>query len=264
MTIKRGGFLRRICIAGSKGGVGKTTSAVNIAHAMAKHKRTLLVDANLSTPNVHIHLGWPLLKKTLVDVLKGQSSVREAIYTHESGMRILPSISSVRDIKTIKHEKLKYVTEDLQGMADVVLLDSAAGIGKEALSAIEASDEVLIITNPELTSVLDAQKTVQLSHELGKTVLGVILTKVKGDKHEMKLRDVERLLDLPVIGIVPYDDNVRRSLKLGSPVTHTHKNSKAAKSYNHIGTILAGKHYYHFNSRKDKVKEYIMKKLGIF
>lgn len=245
--------------------MGKTTTAVNLAHVMNKHKHVLLVDANLSTPNVHIHLGWPLLKKSLIDVLNGQSSIKEAIYHHESGLKILPSVSSVRSLKKLKHEKLKYVIEDLEGLAEVILLDSAAGIGREVVSALEASDEVLIITNPELPSVLDAQKTVQLSHEMGKQILGVILTKVKNDKHEMKVFDVERLLDLPVIGIIPYDDKVRESLKHGKAVTERHKNSKAARGYEHVGTLLSEKSYY--DRRKmtsTRIKEYILHKLGLF
>jgi septum site-determining protein MinD len=233
--------LRKICIAGSKGGVGKTTSAVNLAHSMARFRRVLLVDANLSTPNVHLHLGWNFFKKNLADVLMGKASLREAIYTHDSGLLVLPSITTVRELKKIKQEKLKYVIEDLEGLAEVVILDSAAGLGREAVSAIEACDEVLIITNPEKTAVLDAQKTIQLAHEMGKTILGVVLTKVKFDRHEMMLEEVERLLDLPVIGVVPYDDKVRSALKDGKLLAHAHKYSKANKSYEHIGTLLSGR-----------------------
>ena len=255
---------RYICITSGKGGVGRTTSAISLAHAMGKQKKTLLVDANLSTPNINIHLGAPVLRKTLMSVLKDEVSLKEAIYTHESGLRIVPTISTVHDLKRLKYDKLKDVLRDLEGEADIILMDSAAGLSKEAISAIEASDEVLIITNPELSAVLDAQKTIQVAHELGKTILGVVINKVRGDKHELRIDEVEKLLALPVIGVIPYDKNVRKALKMKYPVTHTHPKTKASKSYEKVAGLLLGEKYFESINKKSKTMyDYMIKELGL-
>lgn len=255
--------MRSICIISGKGGVGKTTSAVSLSHAMSRYRKTLLIDANLTTPNVNIHLGWPVLKKTLLEVLKGDASLSETIYTHSSGLRILPAISSMHDLRSMKFEKLKYVLDDLREHADVILMDSSAGLGKEAMTALEACDEVLIITNPELAAVMDAQKTIELAHEMGKTILGVVLTKVRNDKHEMKAEEVEKLLDLPVIGVVPFDEAVRKAQRMKSPVTHSYPRSKAGKSYEELAAMLLGEKYFRsVNKKENTLFYYILRKLG--
>jgi septum site-determining protein MinD len=242
--------LRSICIISGKGGVGKTTSAISIAHIMGKHRKTLLVDANLTTPNVNLHLGWPILKKTLIEVLKGEASLSEAIYTHESGLRILPAVSSMHDLRRLKYEKLRFLMDDLKEHADILLMDSAA---------------VLIITNPELAAVMDAQKTIQLAQEMGKTILGVVLTKVRGDSTEMDVVEVEKLLDLPVIGVIPFDKAVQKAQKLRYPVTHSHPRSKAARNYEELSKALLGSRYFDSTNKKSKsLYEYALRKLGLF
>lgn len=254
---------RSICIISGKGGVGKTTSAISLAHAMNKHKRILLVDANLTTPNVNVHMGWPILKKSLTDLINDKASLDEVIYTHESGLRILPTISTMEDLRKLKYEKLREVLWDLRTEADIVILDSAAGLGREAITAMEACDEVLIITNPELSAVLDAQKTIQVAQEIGKTIIGVVLTKVRGDKHELKVAEVEKLLDLPVIGVIPFDNAVRKAQKKNHPVTHSHPHSRAGRSYEELAGTLLGQKYFDSVNRKSKsLYNYIMRKLG--
>lgn len=254
---------RYICVTSGKGGVGKTTSAISLAHLMGKRKKTILVDANLSTPNVNIHLGAPILRKTLMNVLNDDTSLREVIYNHESGLRIIPTISTVHDLKRLKYDKLKDAIRALEGAADIIMIDSAAGLNREGISAIEACDEVLIITQPELSAVLDAQKTIQVAQEVGKTILGVVVNKVRKDRHELKINEIEKLLDLPVIGIIPYDKKVRKALKKNHPVTHLHPKSKASKSYEEVASLLLGRRYFESVNKKSRIMEdYALKRIG--
>jgi cell division ATPase MinD len=255
--------LRSIAVVSGKGGVGKTVTSINLAHAMSMHnRRTLLVDGNLSTPNVHVYLGWPILKKTLINVLKNEAQYKDAIYMHPSGLRILPAISSLAEVKNLKHERLVEVVQDLEGDADLVLLDSAAGVGREALGAMQACDEILVVTNPELGAVLDAQKTIQLAHELGKTILGVVLNKVRSDRYELSVADVEKLLDLPVIGIIPFDNAIRQSIKDKHPATHSRPGSRASRQFEDLAGMLLGRHYIGSQARKKTMRDYILEKLG--
>ncbi len=255
---------RCISVISGKGGVGKTTSAISLAHAMGRHKKILLVDASLSTPNINVHLGAPILRKTLTHVLRGEASLKEAIYTHDSGLRILPNITSLPDLKRLKYDRLKKVLRGLRGEADIVLLDGAAGLGREAISSVEAADEVLVITNPELSAVLDAQKTIQVAQELGKTIHGVVVNKVRGDKHELGISQIEKLLDLPVIGVIPYDKNVRKALSRKLPVTHSHPKSKASKEFERIAGVLLGEKYLSSqNNKSSGLYDYVLRKLGL-
>lgn len=255
---------RYICIVSGKGGVGKTTSAINLAHIMGKRRKTLLIDANLTTPNAHIQLGAPILRRTLMHVLNKESSLQQAIYTHESGLRILPTISSTYDLKSLKYEKLKDLLKDLSGEADIIIMDAAAGLGKEAITAIEVCDEVLIITNPELSAVLDAQKTIQVAQEIGKTIIGVVVNKVIGDKHELRIDQIEKLLDIPVIGVIPHDPYVRKALHHKQPVSYKYPRSKASKSYEELAGMLLGEKYFAAENKKSKsLYRYALKMLGL-
>jgi septum site-determining protein MinD len=262
---KRGVWVSRyICVSSGKGGAGSTTAAINLAHVMSKHKKILLVDANLATPNVNVHLGAPILKKTLTNVLRNESSIYQAIYKHESGLRIIPSISTIDDLKQLKYDKLRETLRGLDGEADIILMDSATGLGRDAISAIEVCDEVLIITNPELSAVLDTQKTIQVAHELGKTILGVVINKAGEHSHEMKTSEVEKLLDLPVIGVIPYDNSIRKAFKQKNPVTHTHPKAKASKSFEEVAGLLLGRKYFEMYNKKSRgLQDYVLRKLGL-
>src|SRR3989344_2195142 len=144
------------CIS-AKGGVGKTTSAINIAAALNYFgKDVTLVDANLTSPNVGVYLGHPIPSSTLHDVLRGKKEALESTSQHSSGIKVLPASISLRDAKRFDHAKLSGVIRDLDGHSDFILVDGSPGLTKEALSAIKALDQVVIITTPEMPAVTDA------------------------------------------------------------------------------------------------------------
>ena len=156
-----------ITITSGKGGVGKTTTAINLGAALNSFgKEVIIVDANLTTPNVGLHLGAPIVPVNLNHVLAGKADITDAIYEHESGTKIIPSSLSVRELRKINHSKLKDVGKKLRKMADYIIFDSAAGLGAEAIAAIEAADELIIVTNPEIPAVTDALKTSKVIEEL--------------------------------------------------------------------------------------------------
>ncbi len=236
--------MKIITITSGKGGVGKTTTAINLGAALNSFgKDVIVVDANLTTPNVGLHLGAPIVPINLNHVMQGKAKVSDAIYEHESGTKIIPSSLSVRELRKLNHEKLKDVSRKLKGMADFVIFDSAAGLGDEAISSIEAADELIVVTNPEITAVTDALKTVKLANELGKTVKGIIITRVRGDKNEMAVSNIREMLDLPVLGVVPEDRNVLASLRRKDAIIHTYPYSKSSLAYKKIASKIAGINY---------------------
>jgi septum site-determining protein MinD len=177
-------------------------------------------------------------------VLLGKAEISDAIYEHESGTKIMPSSLSVKELRRLNHNKLKEVTRKLKKMADYVICDSAAGLGSEAIAAIEAADELIIVTNPEIPAVTDALKASKLIESLGKEVRGVIIARTKRTKSEMPINNVKEMLELPILGIVPEDDNVPASVAMKDALIHTHPKSKASRAYREIAAKIIGNFSY--------------------
>ncbi|MCS7134477.1 MAG: cell division ATPase MinD [Candidatus Pacearchaeota archaeon] len=231
---------RVIVITSGKGGTGKTVTAINLAAALhSLGKDVILVDANLTTPNIGLHLGAPVVPIALNHVLRGKKSIRQAIYEHHSGLKVVPSSLSLNALKGIKPENLAIAIRELKDIAEILLLDSSAGLGKEALVAIQQADEIIVVTNPELPAVADALKTIKIAEKLKKKITGVIVTRKKG-KNEMKIREIAYLLEKPIIGIVPEDKNVSNSIMLRDILININPKSKAAKAYKRIAARLIG------------------------
>lgn len=236
---------RVIAVASGKGGVGKTTVTSNLGSALTEFgQRALVMDTNLTTPNLGFHLGVPLYPKTLHDVLKGEAYIDEAIYVHPSGLKVIPAGISMADLKSTNPKDLSKVVLDLVGDHDIVFLDSAAGLGREAVAGIESADELLVVTNPELPSVTDALKAIKLSEEMGTHVLGVVLNRVKGIKSELSVSDVESLLGYPVISQIPEDKTMIESLSAKSPIVAYAPNSPASVEMKKLAATLVGIDYH--------------------
>jgi len=234
-------MVKLITITSGKGGVGKTTTAINLGAALnSLGKEVIIVDANLTTPNVGLHLGAPIVPVSLNHVLLGKAKPSDAIYEHESGTKIVPSSLSVKELKRLNHKRLKEVGKSLRKLADYVIYDSAAGLGEEAIASLEAADELVIVTNPEIPAVTDALKTVKLAEEMGKSVAGVIVTRVRGSRSEMPISNIRDMLDVPILGVVPEDTNMQEALAEKDALYHLHPRSKASKAYKQIAAKLAG------------------------
>jgi septum site-determining protein MinD len=241
---------RIIVITSGKGGVGKTTTAVNLGAALNYFgKNVLVVDANLSTPNVGIHLGSPEVPINLNHVIAKKADLVEAVYEHESGMKILPASLSIREFEKTKTEKLKDIKKGLGEIAEYIILDCAAGLGDEAMSAINLSDEIIIITNPEMPAITDALKAIKMAEDRKKIILGVIMTRVRKDQIEIQPETVREMLEIPILGMIPEDEYIRKALSRKDAVVHTYPKSKPSRAYKEIAAKLLGIAY---DSEKDK------------
>jgi cell division ATPase MinD len=239
-----------IVITSGKGGVGKTTTAVNLGAAINYFgKDVLIVDGNLTTPNVGLHFGSPEVPINLNHVLQKKADVFEAVYEHESGVKIMPSSLSIKELKKIKPEKLKDFKKEFNKISDYVIVDSAAGLGEEALSSLEIADELIVVTNPEMPAITDALKVIKIAEQLNKKIRGVIVTRVRKNLFEMTPETVKEMLEVPIIGMVPEDSRIQEALSLKNAVVHTHPKSRAARAYKEIASRIIDVPY---NSDKDK------------
>ena len=231
------------CLA-AKGGVGKTTSSINLSAALGHFgKSVILVDGNLTTPNVGIYLGVPIAPVTLHDVLRGKNEIGDAVYNHRDGVKIVPASIALKDAKKIEINNLKGSLSDLYGESDFIILDGAAGLGKESIAAIKAIDEVVIITNPEMPAVTDALKTIKIAKELKKKVLGVVVTKTNSKNADMPIKDIEKILETAIIGIIPEDRAIKFAQVRKESVIHAYPKSAAAIQYKRLAADLIGEDY---------------------
>ncbi len=234
---------RRILILSGKGGVGKTSLASNLAAALAElGESTIAVDANLTTPNLGLYLGMHLVPLTIHDVLMRRVKVEEALYSHPAGMRLLAGSLSIRKIRRVDPSRLPEVTLSLLGKADYILMDCAASLGQEVLAALQACDEVLVVTNPDTASLTEALKSIRIAQEEGKRVLGVVVNRVK-DKKSLEKEEIEEILGVPVLAEIPEDENVPRSISAKLPITSYKPDSPAAREIKKLACTIAGREY---------------------
>lgn len=219
-------------ILSGKGGVGKTTTTINLGTSLNNlGEDVIIVDGNLTTPNIGIHLGAPIVPTTLNHVLNGEAKLEDSIYEHESGTKIIPASLSLKESERINYKRMAEVAKKLKKLSNHILIDSAAGLGEEAKSAMYAADEIIIVTNPEMPAVTDALKAIKLAEELGKPVIGVIITRYQGKNIEMSISNIKDMLEVPILGIIPEDDSIKESQVMKNAVIITHPKSSAARSY---------------------------------
>lgn len=236
---------RIICVASGKGGAGKTTIVANLGLALAElGKDVTILDANLTTPNLGIHLGVPLYPTTLHDVLKGKANIKDAVYEHESGLKIIPAGLSLNDLRGIDSRDLPNALLDLLGHSEIIIVDASAGLGREALSAIESSDEMILVTNPDLPSVTDALKAAKLAEQMGTRITGLAINRKKNKSHEMSSIEIQKMLDgIEILAEIPEDEGVQKSLSKRNPVVHHMPNSPASREIKRLAYHIAGYKY---------------------
>ncbi len=235
---------RVIAVASGKGGVGKTTLVSNLSASLARYGQSVIaVDANITTSNLGIHLGVSLFPVTLHDILDGVADVNDALFHHEHGFRIVPGDISIRKLKKFNKRTVGNTLYKLSDKADFVLIDTAAGLGKEATEFIKAADELITVTNPNLPAVTDALKlnSIALSHETAP--LGVIINRIMNHPSEMPVHEISDFLKLPILGKIPEDKTVHKSVSAKTPIVVYAPKSPAAQHMRSIAAYLIGEDF---------------------
>jgi septum site-determining protein MinD len=229
-----------ISVISGKGGVGKTTFTSNVGLALSRIGTDVTVlDGDMSNSNLGLQLGFFQFPLGLQDALSGNIGISKAVYTHPSGLRVIPSSISMEYLRRGTPDRLKRLLAELSGL---IIVDSPPGIGPEVESIIKASDDVLIITNPEIPAVTDALKAAHVTRGLGKEPLGIVMNRT-GDKYDLRPEEVETMCGVRVIGSIPDDRAIKRSIFNRNPVLHDKPLSKSSMAFMEIAASLAGQEF---------------------
>lgn len=236
---------RIIGVVSGKGGVGKTTVTVNLGAVLAQNfkKRVTVIDCNVTTSHLGLYLGMYYSPITLNKVLRGESTIQEAVYEHFTGMKIVPASLSLSELEGVDITQIKNNIKVLNNDNDIIFLDSSPGLGREALACLRACDEVLYVTTPYVPSIMDVIRCQEVVNEIGLKPIGIVLNMIDKEKHEMTKKEIEQLTGLPVITSIPYDKNVKMALTEKLPVVVFKPYTSASKEFFKIAGSLIGETY---------------------
>ncbi|MBU0459589.1 MAG: MinD/ParA family protein, partial [Nanoarchaeota archaeon] len=177
-------------------------------------------------------------EKTLNEFLRKESSLQEITYQHDSGINFIPASPAYQESQKNNSHQLSEIFEHLDDTTEFVLIDSPSGLGAEVSHVLKNSDEALIVVNPNLSSVMDALKTIKLAEEHNNIIAGIILNMSNRGKHELKPEEIEKILSHPIIGNIQQHKKMRKSLHQRMPVNHLFPKSAPAKQYQKIASYL--------------------------
>ncbi|MBX6342085.1 MAG: septum site-determining protein MinD [Thermomicrobiaceae bacterium] len=235
-----------ITITSGKGGVGKTTTTANIGAALAAMgKSVVLIDADIGLRNLDIVLGLEnRIVYDLVDVVEGTCRLRQAMIRDKrlNNLYLIPA-AQTREKEAVSPQQMKALSEELRRQFDFVLIDSPAGIEQGFRNSIAGADEVVVVTNPEVSSVRDADRIVGLVEAAELPTPRLIVNRLdpalvrRGDM--MSVDDVTDILSIPLLGVVPNDESIVTSTNRGEPAA-LDPSSRAGQAFRNIAARLNG------------------------
>jgi flagellar biosynthesis protein FlhG len=230
---------RIITISSGKGGVGKTNFAINLGIAFYNMgKKVLVMDADLGLANVNVVLGI-VPKYNLYNVLKGQKKIKDIVIDTPYGIKIIAGASGFYQLATINNDKKKEFLSSLMALnsADIIIIDTGAGISENVISFLLAADEMIIITTPEPTSITDAYGIIKTIASMSgsKKNIKLIINRVEKEIQAKRISDrisniAEKFLDVKLenLGYILEDEIVSKAVKKQKPFLYLAPKCKAS------------------------------------
>lgn len=223
-----------------KGGVGKTSVVSSLGDAISEfNKKVLLVDGNLSAPNLGFHFNLEP-SSTLHSVLSGKSNPKDAVHKMKN-LDIMPSdLFNKTKINPLKlRDKIKY----LKRSYDFIILDSPPSLNEESLAVVNASDMIFLVTTPDISTMNTTLKTAKDLHQKGAPLTGLIINKVYGKDFELSTKDIEEIAGVPVMAVIPHDINILKSQAKFKPSTKHNPKSEASDEFKRLAAALLGEKF---------------------
>ncbi|NBS72190.1 MAG: septum site-determining protein MinD [Betaproteobacteria bacterium] len=238
-----------VVVTSGKGGVGKTTTSASFASGLAlKGFKTVVIDFDVGLRNLDLIMGCERrVVYDFVNVINSEATLNQALIKdkHTENLFVLAA-SQTRDKEALKQEGVERVLNELSGMGfDYIVCDSPAGIETGALMAMHFADEALIVTNPEVSSVRDSDRILgMLGSRTQRAIQGgdpikehLLITRYNPNRVQegqmLSLEDIQDILRIPLIGVIPESEDVLQASNQGVPAIHL-ENSDVAEAYKDV------------------------------
>lgn len=236
-----------VTFTSGKGGVGKTTATANVAVALAMQgQKVVCIDGDIGLRNLDVVLGLEnRIVYDIVDVVESRCRINQAMIHDKrlDSLYLIPA-AQTRDKTAISPSDMIKVASDLKEMVDWILIDSPAGIERGFRNAIAPADLVVVVTNPEVSAVRDADRIIGITEAEEKGPTKLLINRFntamvrRGDM--LTADDVLDLLAIPLLGIVPEDEAVIVSTNRGQPVALENR-TKASQAFHNAAARLMGR-----------------------
>lgn len=235
-----------IVVTSGKGGVGKTTTSANVGTGLATMgKRVVLIDTDIGLRNLDVVMGLEnRIVYNLVDVTENKCRIKQALIKDKRhpSLYLMPS-AQTKDKTSVSPEQMVKMINQLREQFDYIILDCPAGIEQGFKNAIAGADRALVVTTPEVSAIRDADRIIGLLEANEFKKIDLVLNRMRYDMVKrgemMSAADVVDILSIPLIGIVPDDENVVIATNQGEPLVGN--NTLAGKAYQNIALRVAGK-----------------------
>ena len=235
-----------VTITSGKGGVGKTTAVANLAVALASNgSKVVCIDGDIGLRNLDVILGLEnRIVYDIVDVIEGRCRLKQAMIRDKKlpELYLIPA-AQTRDKNAVSASDMVRLAKDLRSECDFVLIDSPAGIERGFKNAVAPADRVIVVTNPEVSAVRDADRVIGILEAEEKGPASLIINRLNPTlvkrQDMLSADDVLDLLAVHLIGIVPEDESVIVGSNRGQPVSADPK-SKAGQAFRNIARRLHG------------------------
>ncbi|MBQ9927790.1 MAG: septum site-determining protein MinD [Lachnospiraceae bacterium] len=235
-----------IVVTSGKGGVGKTTTSANVGTGLAAMgKKVVLIDADIGLRNLDVVMGLEnRIVYNLVDVVENKCRIKQALIRDKRhpSLYLMPS-AQTKDKTAVTPEQMVKMINQLRESFDYIILDCPAGIEQGFKNAIAGADRALVVTTPEVSAIRDADRIIGLLEANEFKQIDLIINRLRQDMvrrgEMMSSSDVVDILSIPLIGIVPDDENVVIATNQGEPLVGN--NTLAGKAYQNICYRVVGK-----------------------
>ncbi len=225
-----------------KGGTGKTSLVSNLGMALAEefNKKTLIVDANFSAPNLGLHFGLINPEVTIHDVLLNKVNPTSAVYEVTDKLHLMPASLTGRKVN---YFKLKEKIGKLRRSYDIILIDSSPNLNEEIISTMITSDQLLVVTNPDYPTLSTTLRAVKVAKQKETPIAGIIINKSRNKKFELTLEEIEKAAGVPVISVIRDHIKIQEGLAHNTPIVIYKSKSSPSIEMKKLAATLINENY---------------------
>lgn len=240
---------RVITVTSGKGGVGKSSISINLAIQLSRlGKRVVVFDADFGLANIEVMLGIRP-QFNMADLMFRGKELKDIVTPGPENISFISGGSGIQELARMNRDQVMYLTRklaELDAFADVIIIDTGAGISDNVLEFVVSSSEVLLVATPEPTSITDAYallKALNRKKEFSKTntTIKMIANRVRSQEEGEHLYEkmsivVQKFLNIPLeyLGAVPLDEQIMKAVMRQKPISVTHPEAPSAKAIKEI------------------------------